>query len=203
MNKIFGSVALAVLLAAGTAQAQSPGVHTHDGFYLQMDLGFGWMGSSAEDDAGTELKFTGGAGQFGVALGAALTPNFLIGGSFWGTTIPDPTVELNGTDLGEADATLTLSGFGVHLAYYFTPVNVYLSATPSITQLSLDDGNSSSETEWGFGMKFAVGKEWWVSDNWAIGLNGQFAFSSNEDKGTGAPTWGTTWFGVAFSATYD
>jgi len=53
-------------------------------------------------------------------------------------------------------------------------------------------------------MKLAVGKEWWVSDNWALGLNGQFAFSSNDDsEEAGAPNWDTIWFGAAFSATFN
>ena len=48
--------------------------------------------------------------------------------------------------------------------------------------------------------KGAIGKEWWVGDEWGLGLNGQFALSSNEDEGE---TWTTTWVGIAFSATFN
>jgi hypothetical protein len=207
VKKILGlTVAVAALLAGGTAQAQDAmrtGARTHDGFFLQMDLGVGAMGSSAEA-GGTEVDLSGGSGQFSIGLGGALTPNFVLAGQLWAVSVGDPTVKLNGDKLGEADATLSLSGIGVQLVYYFMPINIYISATPSLTQLSLDDGSNSGDSETGFGMKLAVGKEWWVSDNWALGLNGQFAFSSNDDSDVaGAPSWGTGWFGLAFSATFN
>lgn len=205
MKNTFGTVlALAVLLTAGAAEAQAPRgrAHTHDGFFLQMDLGGGGMSSSAEQ-GGTEVKLSGGSGQFSVGVGGALTPNFILAGQLWGVSATDPTVKVNGSSYGSLDARLTLSAIGVQLVYYFMPVNVYLSLTPSLTQLTIDDGTSSADSDVGFGLKFAVGKEWWVSDNWALGLNGQLAFASNDDKEAGAPSWGTGWFGVAFSATYN
>lgn len=204
MRHVFGSVvALAMLLLAGPAHAQGRGrAHAHDGFFLQMDLGLGGMSTSAEQ-GGTEVKVSGGAGQFSIGLGGALTPNFILAGQIWGVSNPDSTVKVNGTKLDTADTTTSLSGIGVQLVYYFMPVNLYLSVTPSITQLSFDDGTTTEDSETGFGMKFAVGKEWWVSDNWALGLNGQFAFSTNDSKYAGEPSWGTGWLGVAFSATYN
>jgi opacity protein-like surface antigen len=137
-------------------------------------------------------------------LGGAVVENFIIGAHFWGIAVSSPTVEVNGQSLGSiSDSTLGLSGFGLNLTYYFMPLNLYLSATPSIGVLSAKQGGSSSETENGFALRLAVGKEWWVSDNWGIGLNVQYAHSSNKDKGTNPPTWGSNWFGVAFSATYN
>ena len=205
MRHVFGSVvALAVLLASAPAQAQAPrgGVHTHDGFFLQMDLGLGGMRTSAEQ-AGTEVKVSGGAGEFSIGLGGALTPNFILAGQIWGVSNPDSTVKRNGVEVAVADTTTSLSGIGVQLVYYVMPLDLYLSVTPSITQVTFDDGTTSEDSETGFGMKFAVGKEWWVSDNWAIGLNGQFAFSNNDSKFAGEPSWGTRWLGIAFSATYN
>jgi hypothetical protein len=198
-------LAFAVLLAGGSAEAQErrTGVHTHDGFFLQMDLGLGGMSSTVED-GGSELDLSGGAGQFSIGIGGALTPNFILAGQLWGVSVPDPDVELDGESFGQADATLGLSGIGVQLVYYFMPLNLYVSATPSITQLSIDDGDNDAESEVGLGVKLAVGKEWWVSDNWALGLNAQLAFSSNDDSDlAGAPEWSSAWFGVAFSATFN
>lgn len=205
MRYVFGSfLALAVLLAAGPARAQAPrgAAHTHDGFFLQMDLGLGGMRTSAEQ-GGTEVKGSGGAGEFSIGLGGALTRNFILAGQLWGVSLPDPSIEVNGVHMGDASGSVSLGGIGVQLVYYFMPVNLYVSVTPSLTQLTFDDGTTSEDTEVGFGMKLAVGKEWWVSDNWAIGVNGQFAFSTNDSKVAGYPSWGTGWLGVAFSATYN
>lgn len=205
MRHILGlGIALAALLASAPAQAQAPrgGVHTHDGFFLQMDLGLGGVRTSAEQ-GGMEVKASGGAGEFSVGVGGALTPSLIVAGQLWGVANPDPTVKVNGVEVDNGDTTVSLSGIGVQLVYYVMPLNLYLSVTPSLTQLTFDDGKTSEDSETGFGMKFAVGKEWWVSDNWAIGLNGQFAFSTNDSKYAGEPSWGTRWFGVAFSATYN
>ncbi len=193
------------LLAAGTAaQAQGTprGYHTHDGFALQLDLGLGGMSSSASQ-GGTDFKLSGTAGEFSVLVGGAVVENLIIGAHFWGVSVSSPTAEVNGQSLGSSDSTLGLSGFGANITYYIMPVNMYLSASPSVGVLTAKSGGSSSSTESGFAIRLAVGKEWWVSDNWGIGANLQYAHSSNKDKGTNPPTWGTNWFGVAFSATYN
>jgi len=49
----------------------------------------------------------------------------------------------------------------------------------------------------------ALGKEWWVSDHWGLGVAGHISFSSNQDPVASNNTL-TTWaFGAAFSATYN
>jgi hypothetical protein len=208
-------VAMAVLGAGGAARAQGApaapaapkGFHTHDGFFLQMDLGLGALSSKSGTFTvplvGTgELKFSGTAGEFSLALGGALTPNFILAGHFWGMTVTSPDVEFAGQTGSATDTTQTLSGVGLNLTYYFMPLNVYVSATPSIGMLSLESDGSSYETKNGFALRLAVGKEWWVSDNWGLGLNLQYAYAGNDDK-DGVTSWKSNWFGVAFSATYN
>jgi hypothetical protein len=201
LNRIAVAIAAALALAAFPAQAQesASGVHTHDGFYLNLDLGLGYEQTKIDTDP--EITFSGLAGQFSVAAGAALTPNFVLAGRLWGVSVFEPDVEVEGLGSGTAeDVTLSLNGIGVDLTYYFQPVNVYVTVTPSLVRATLDDGNSSGSSDYGFGARFAVGKEWWVSDNWGIGLNAQAAFASPEDEGVKLPS---AWFGVGFSATFD
>jgi hypothetical protein len=217
MNRLFlAAVAGAALLVTPAAQAQVPaappppvpvqaptgGFHTHDGFYLHLEGGFGSLGTKASQ-AGTSMELSGGAGEFAVGVGYAVTPNLILGGQFWGMNASSPTVKLNGSDLGSASGSIGLSAFGFEATYYFTDLGLYLSAVPSFGTLSASGSGSSGSTKSGFAIKLAVGKEWWVSDNWGIGLNAQYAHSSNEDSGTNPPTWATNYFGVAFSATYN
>jgi hypothetical protein len=195
-------VAAALVAAGGAAYAQG-GARTHDGFFLQLDLGGGYL-SSEFDEGGLQMKMDGGAGEFSVAVGYNVVPNFIIGGQLWGASVSDADLEVNGAAV-PADVTLTLGGIGVNLTYYFMPINVYVQATPSITTLTGEIDDDEADTDAGFGIRFAVGKEWWVSDSWAIGLNAQAAFSSNDDEAPGGPSgsFGSRWYGLAFSATYD
>ena len=55
----------------------------------------------------------------------------------------------------------------------------------------------------GLGLKLAVGKEWWVSDHWGIGVAGQFFISRNDDPDATTVKLTTLGGGVAFSATYN
>ncbi len=199
---LLATMATAVLGWAGVARA-SGARHTHDGLYLNLEGGFGALSSSASQ-AGTDIKLSGPAGIFGVGLGGSLTPNFVIGGRLWGMLVSSPDVEINGVKYSTtSDTSLDLTGIGLDLTYYVMPLNLYLQATPSVGMLSVKESGTSYDTNSGFAIRLAVGKEWWVSDNWGLGLNVQYAHSSNKDKGTNPPTWGTNWFGVAFSATYN
>ena len=194
-------IAGGLLLAAPAAQAQS-GFHEHDGFYLHLEGGFGSMSSKASQP-GLDAELSGGSGEFAIAIGGAVTPNLVLAGQLWGISASSPDVKLNGTSYGSANGSLGLSGIGLEITYYFMPLNLYLSAVPSIATLSANSGNGSASTKSGFGLKLAVGKEWWVSQDWGIGLNLQYAHSSNQDSGTNPPTWGTNFFGLAFSASYN
>jgi hypothetical protein len=199
---MFAVIAGGLLLAARSARAQTS-VHTHDGFYLHLEGGVGSMSSSASQ-AGLDVELSGGTGEFAAGIGGALTPNLVLAGQFWGTNVSSPKVKMNGTTLGSASGSLGLSGIGLEITYYVMPHNFYVSAVPSFGTLTASSGGSSYSTKSGFAIKLAAGKEWWVSDDWGIGLNLQYAHSSNQDSDlAGAPTWGTSWFGVAFSATYN
>lgn len=211
MRKAILAVVAVVTLGAGGVARAGPAPHTHDGFFLQMDLGGGGLSTKSTTYTALvgatpltgELEMSGGAPEFSIALGGALTPNFVIAGQLWGVTVSSPDVKFAGITGNATDTTQTLSGIGVYLAYYFMPANVYVAATPSIGSLSLKESGTEFSTKSGFALKLAVGKEWWVSDNWGLGLNLQYAYASNEDKGTNPPTFTSNWFGVAFSATYN
>jgi hypothetical protein len=69
--------------------------------------------------------------------------------------------------------------------------------------MTTSSSGSDASTNWGFGARAALGKEWWVSDHWGLGLVGHLSMSFNQDQGTNPPTW-TSWaFTAAFSATYN
>ena len=66
-----------------------------------------------------------------------------------------------------------------------------------------DRPGTSNDTNWGFGLRAALGKEWWVSDHWGLGIAGHVSLTVNQDSGTNPPTWTGLGATVAFSATYN
>lgn len=186
--------------------APPPPKNEHDGFYLRLNLGFGYLGMTGKDSgAGSELRFTGSAGAFGIALGGAIVPNLIVFGDLFVVAAGDANVKLNGVGQGSLDGTVGMTGIGPGVAYYLQPMNVYLSGTISATQLQLTDadGDPIEESKTGFGFKGMLGKEWWVSQDWGLGLAGQFFYGRMKDKNFSSTTWSGISAGLVFSATYN
>jgi hypothetical protein len=199
VKRFVKAVLVVAALAVGAPAMAQGGARTHDGFFIRPELGFGYMNHSASA-AGNDVSIYGGAGDFSLAIGGAVKENLILAVHLFGTTISDPDVEVNDTKLSTEDATSSLAGIGPQLTYYFMPVNVYLSGTVALTRLTSEQDGAEGSSDVGVGARFAVGKEWWVSDNWGLGVAGHLGLSSNEDDGERFGTWTS---GITFSATFN
>jgi hypothetical protein len=176
--------------------------HRHLGFYLRADLGLGYM-SIKESTAAGDLKITGAAGFFGIHVGGALSENVILGLHVFDGALRNPKVELAGRSGTANDTTATMVAYGPELTAYFMPQNLYLSMSVGISRVRADSNGSSGDSANGLGAQLALGREWWVSEHWGLGLVGHVTGASNPDKGNGAPALTTLGFGLAFSATYN
>ena len=178
-------------------------IHRHLGFFIRPDIGFGYVSSSATSGR-TEATYSGGAAFVGVSIGGAVAENLILAGHVYGTGIRDPSLSLSGVSQSTSDVDVTLGGIGPEVSYYFMPANVYVSAAVALTRGSIRNGGQQEDTETGLGLMLGVGKEWWVSDHWALGAGGRFMTSWNKDSSAAnAPTWSTWGLGAVFSATYN
>ncbi|MEP6654679.1 MAG: hypothetical protein ABJA82_15055 [Myxococcales bacterium] len=182
-----------------------PPPHEHDGFFLRLHLGFGFTrvatsGSSLFDD----VEFSGGSTSIGIALGGVVAPNLVLYGSFFGSSIPDPDLKVNGATFGH-QGSADLFGLGGGAAYYFQPLNIYLAGTLATMQFSLNDSNDNTqyESKWGVGFQALVGKEWWVSQEWGLGVAAELIGATMKDKDDANVTWKAGAFSLLFSATYN
>jgi hypothetical protein len=172
----------------------------HLGGFIRPDLGLGYLVTSASQ-GGVDVILSGLAGTFGIAAGGALSENSILAFHVWDAVVSNPAVSAGGSSAA-ADGTLALFGLGPEYTMY-SEQNYYFSVSPSVTRMSASSSSGSSSTNWGVGMRAAVGKEWWASDHWGLGAAGHLSMSLNEDTGNNAPIW-TTWaLTVAFSATYN
>jgi hypothetical protein len=196
--------------AGSVVAVQPPGYHTHDGAYIRLHLGFGYT-SMWTNTAGTSWKISGDSAAIGLAVGGAITENLIIYGALSGTTISNPDVSFGGVSGGTGNGDADSFGFGGGVAYYIQPTNLYVAGTLLANQLQLSDsgGKATNETDFGFGIEGLIGKEWWVSENWGLGIAGRAHFASMKDKTSGMgltgtnATWKTGAFSLLFSATYN
>lgn len=183
-----------------------PAPHAHDGFYLNLHLGGGFT-SISSSYAGDKYTFSGGSVSFGFAAGGVIAPNLILFGTFYLNTIQDPTFTRDGIDQGSGGGTTAnLFGLGIGVAYYLMPVNVYFSAALSASWLELDDSNSNDtlfQTNTGVGFQGMVGKEWWITQDWGIGVAGELTLATMKDSDYSDARWNGGSFSIVFSATYN
>jgi hypothetical protein len=183
-----------------------PGHHEHEGFFFRVGTGVGYTQASAEEDF-FDVTVKGLSGSLTLAAGANIVPNLIIYGAVFAAASVEPSLEVNGEEIDDLDnVTAGIRGLGVGMAYYL-PSNIYFSGTLGVAQLvaTFDDGDVEEESETEFGPAFSgqIGKEWWVSSNWGLGIAGQLLFGSMKDDEDSDITWTATGFALLFSATYD
>jgi len=221
MNKLLTAV-LGFVCLTTSAQAQpvtapvaatqppvapnDPTIHRHLGFFLRPDLGVGFMTTTEPTRTSLgDLTISGPAGVLGFVVGGAVHENIILGAHIFDGVVVNPTVTLSsGQSAGTSNTSLSMFGIGPEFTYYWMPSNLYFSGTLAVTRMSLTVNGSNNNSNVGFGARLALGKEWWVSDHWGLGLAGHLSFSSNQDSGRGnTPTLSTWVFAAAFSATYN
>jgi hypothetical protein len=171
--------------------------HNHQGFFIRPDVGYGYMSSSGGGATISRAAFFGT-----LHLGGSLVENFILGAALYaGGTGKSSSVLISGVAPPVSESATVLAGFGPEVTYYLMPANVYVSATLGLTALSIIPlGQNSGAGHGGFGGRIGVGREWWVSRHWGLGLVGHASQSWNSVDGVSYSTWG---LGAAFSATYN
>lgn len=212
MKTTHAVVALALAALAGAAQAQPYGQryggYGHQGLYVHFELGLGGM-ETKTSGAAPELTLSGAAGQFAIAVGGSITPQLGLGAELWEAAGWSPNVRASdgsASFTSDDSSSFTLLGLGPRLTFWIAPeyLNMYLSATPSLTWLSYDINGERRSNKTGAGLRLAVGKEWWlVHSQWGFGISAQLHLASNRDRDFNEITWKTVGGGINFSTTWN
>jgi hypothetical protein len=164
---------------------------------------------------GQDATISGGGMAMTFAFGGAVTPNLVLYGEMVMTVAIDPKSESGETSQNLTNTNVNLFGIGPGVAYYLEPSNMYFSGTLAFSQVTASDSSSSSSnsnhsvdmTDMGIGASFMVGKEWWVSHDWGLGVAGLLHLASMKTKevvsGTTNDRMTATALSVLFSATYN
>jgi hypothetical protein len=194
---------------------RNPGARTHDGVYLRLQLGVGYTNMSA-NKTGTET-IAGDGVSFGIALGDALNSNLIIYGTLVDGVAFNPTTKMSGTLTGGPGMVASLaSGGGLRIAgvtgvgggaAYYLDSNLFLAGSLLGSRLSVSDVvGTTMKSDWGVTLEGLFGKEWWVSDNWGLGVAGQLWLGVMSDStlaDASTPTWRLAALSVLLSASYN
>jgi len=190
----------------------APGTHTHDGLFLRFTggPGFGIYNGTGQvvttdgvvvDDPSNKGSQAGGS----ISLGGAIGENLILHGDIWGSVV---STDKKSNQLYQDFGTVVV---GLGITYYWMPANIYVTGSIGMANsfLVLHDGIQTNNSEdlardltTGVGAAVMVGKEWWVSNNWALGvaLQGEFTYAEDDNSNLIFRHGGAK---VLFSATYQ
>ena len=169
---------MTVLLLAAPRGTVSAGDGIHDGgFFMRLSTGFGSTSPEATE-AGQTLELSGDTGDLNLAFGGIVARNLAVHATLFGWVIEDPDSKLTGMGTTTAKGDLGLFAIGAGVTYYIMPVNVYLSGSVGIGKLLFNTSGIDPESDTGPVVDLTVGKEWWVSPEWALGVAGGFGWYS-------------------------
>ncbi len=178
---------------------------THDGFFFRATTGLAYA-STSETVTDTSFSISGLSTMTSLSAGWSIVNNLALHLDLAAVSMVNPKVAMTsgGTTLSkDIAAEETVVNIGVGATHYIMPQNVYVGGAFHLSQLSLRTNSKVTDSGTGWGLALNAGKEMWLSDNWGIGVAGQFLFSAVPDKGTSASTLYTPALGVLLSVTYN
>jgi hypothetical protein len=189
-------------------QGPLPGEHTHDGFFLALRPGIGIL-HAKYSYGGSDVTVSGGGMALSFALGGVIAPNLIIYGEV--VSIQSSSANIDpGYSSSRLGGDVGLFGMGPGIAYYLEPANLYVSGTLAFSQVTANNSGSSFEssdgnnvTDLGFGLAVTVGKEWWVSQNWGLGVAGVLHVAPSLKVQSIDARMSAEGISILFSATYN
>ena len=157
-----------------------------------MSLGPNFASVTSEVKGFYNTKFTGTGNQFDFKIGGAIKENLILHATITSNSLMGPNVTSNGLSQKASDkVTLGEVMVGAGITYYIMPSNIFLSGSLGLGNFSIDNEveNISGSTNKGFSMQLGIGKEWWVSKRWGLGVALTYgktkltnSMSSNQDE---------------------
>jgi hypothetical protein len=222
--RIASSCAVAALAWSSFASAQvapppppaepppPPGVRAHDGFYLRGSTGFTAYSELIGHRGSDQRLSISGMGTIGeLAIGGTVGRN-VFGGGIWGTSVLATNVTAsNGASLAAAPGDRpTLVLVGPFVDHYFEGdrgLHFQLAlgfAAARGVEFDSTRMPDTSMTAYGAGITLAFGKDWFVGDQWSVGMLGRLSAAAAFDKREGTAFYHLIGAspGFAFSVTY-
>ncbi len=156
----------------------------HDGFYFRTGLGFGWGQVDAEAGEFT-ASYEGTGVLIDLLLGGTLGNTIVLGGGFLYQDIAQPSGDASSEYYADSqqdpDTAIGISTFGPFVDFFFGPHSGgHVGTMVGLGTIGLEDGDEEPSSGWGFAL--FGGYDFWVSDQWSLGVNGRYMYVKGERK---------------------
>lgn len=193
---------------------RAKGFHKHDGFYLSMSLGplFGPVKNRVTNTDGSTytIDLTGTGSSMDYKIGWAVKENLIVHATVISNLVIAPTQEtmLNGQSITEHASDEVDLGevlLGVGTTYYLMPANVLVSGSAGMGKFTLSGTGNDMVSDPGLSLQLKVGKEWWVSKNWGIGLGLTYGMTKVDHQSSGGmqEKLNSNRFGILLNTTFN
>jgi hypothetical protein len=163
------------------------------GLFVRVAPGYG-MATTTLAAPGYKQEIIGPAVAVDVAVGVVIVEDLVLHGTVYGTLTSNPDSQVQ-TAKSEIDGDLLGTAFGIGLTQYFMPANFYVSASGGAGRHKFDfEDGSGFDTDYGLFVDVSIGKEWWVTGSWGLGLAGGFQYHSFGD-----PELAANWKGLTYN----
>lgn len=163
---------------------RDPDARRHDGFYLRAGVGFGGYHQYLEGDVSPEVKgrVSGIASLSEFALGGTISRGFVLGVGLYGAAVlasnyhPETNAALPAEFVEEE---FSFDVVGPFFDYYFDEhKGLHLQVALGFASYSGIGVDSTSYDEdqykaFGGGVMVGFGHDWWVADQWSVGVLGR------------------------------
>ena len=153
----------------------------HDGFYLRLSAGFGYLhvSTSVKDNDSTS-SLSGSGGAFDVLVGGTPAPGLVIGGGLLlqeafdpGTTVRVRSGSLNGLASG-SNGGVNFAMIGPMIDAFPVPTGgFHFGGLLGLAEVGLRDNQDN--VSGGLGLSLWAGYMWWVSSQWSLGLEARYS----------------------------
>lgn len=184
-------------------------MHEHDGLYLRLTTGPAGGAVSLDIPDMDEWTYRGGGWSSSIDIGGAPARDLVIFGRARGSWLLDPTLKVGGDKRATPDDLVVDQGMlGAGINYYVMPINIYLGGAIGFAWVERTRGDREEDEDddgdVGFGIDLDAGKEWWIADNWGIGVALRLSLASVPASDIDPEAmFGCGSIAVLFSATYQ
>lgn len=178
-------------------EREKHGVRRHDGFYMRLELGAGYLAGSRvsetdayqfEEDVYQLVGNVTGIAQVGAfMLGGTVASGFVLGGGAWGSNAPLSDYSGQVVEMGERPFTIadrnagvglaSTSVIGPFLAWYPDPTNGLNAEVAFGLGVGTIESNAFTDTfnvegyaAAGWGLQVGFGYDFWIGEQWSLGL---------------------------------